>query len=166
MNPVPAGFTFAETDVVASKDGILVLHHDENVARIALLRDGNEEFNKKNIDELSIQQILSTPTKGGEAPPLLTDVLQRARYLSSFSSTSNDIKKLVIELKYGDPAEMNGKTFQDGVAYRSIVTMSEVFVRYFDTTNPDTNKSNAGETVSFTKNDLRPVSRREQVVLC
>ncbi len=61
------GFVFMETDVQASKDGQIVIFHDDNLERMAGIRN--------QIRNLSFQEIKKIELKGGGRIPLLSEAL-------------------------------------------------------------------------------------------
>lgn len=79
--------------IAITKDGKLVLGHDENFLRLAL--DSNAANAARSIGELTFRELISLPLKSGNRPPLLIDVLRSARAIS-------DHAKLVIEIKPGN----------------------------------------------------------------
>jgi len=88
-----AGIGICECDVALTKDGKIVMAHDENFTRLALLADCNIAVNK--VSDLTLREIFSLPLKGGTRPPLLSDVLRSAAAIG-------DDCKMVIEIKPGN----------------------------------------------------------------
>jgi len=88
-----SGISLCECDVALTKDGKIVLAHDENFARLALM--GGCDSSVKNVSDLTFKQILALHLKNGTRPPLLADVLRSA-------SVIGDHAKLIIEIKPGN----------------------------------------------------------------
>jgi len=88
-----SGIGICECDVALTKDGKIVMAHDENFSRLALLADCNIAVNK--VSDLTLREIFSLPLKGGTRPPLLSDVLRSAAAIG-------DDCKMVIEIKPGN----------------------------------------------------------------
>jgi len=86
---------YCECDIQATIDGHLVLNHDENLARLALMAHskGFAEDAFRGISKVSLKELISSPTKGFVRPPLLREVLE--------SAASLEAAKLVIEVKPG-----------------------------------------------------------------
>ncbi|KAL9189154.1 hypothetical protein ACHAXT_011644 [Thalassiosira profunda] len=88
-----AGIHFGECDVAVTKDGVLVLAHDEDFSRLAL--DPSKSSSKKKVSDLTLKEIISITTKSGARPPLLVDVLRSAQAIGGFA-------RLVVEVKPGN----------------------------------------------------------------
>ena len=63
-----AGIGICECDVALTKDGKIVMAHDDNFSRLALLADCNIAVNK--VSDLTLREIFSLPLKGGTRPPV------------------------------------------------------------------------------------------------
>jgi len=88
-----SGISLCECDVALTKDGKVLLAHDENFARLALM--GGCDSSVKNVSDLTFKQILALHLKHGSRPPLLAEVLRSA-------SAIGDHAKLIIEIKPGN----------------------------------------------------------------
>lgn len=88
-----SGIHLCECDIAMTKDGKLVLAHDENFLRLAL--DSKNDNSRKYISDLTFRELISIPLKNGVRPPLLIDVLRSACAISESS-------KLIIEIKPGN----------------------------------------------------------------
>jgi len=89
-----SGVKHAEVDILALKDGHLVLNHDDDLNRFAM---GEIGHTTTKLTELTYPEVLCTPLVNGLTVPLLTDVLRHAVALEG---------KVVAELKF-DPANMH-----------------------------------------------------------
>ncbi|KAL7546480.1 hypothetical protein ACHAWF_009814 [Thalassiosira exigua] len=87
-----AGVHLCECDVAVTKDGQLVLAHDEDFSRLALMPSGASE---KKVSDLTMRDIVGLTFKSGSRPPLLLDVLQSAQAIGGKA-------RLVIEIKPGN----------------------------------------------------------------
>jgi len=88
-----ANLNLCECDIALTRDGKIVMAHDETFERLALIEDG--ALNYKNVGELTLRELLSLNLKSGNRPPLLVDVLRSA-------VTIGPQCKLVIEIKPGN----------------------------------------------------------------
>ena len=88
-----SGISLCECDVALTKDGKIVLAHDENFARLAL--KAGCDLSVKRVSDLTFKQILALHLKNGTRPPLLADVLRSA-------SAIGEHAKLIIEVKPGN----------------------------------------------------------------
>ena len=86
-----SGVQLCECDVATTRDGLLVLSHDESGQRLALI-DGDEAHT--NVSELTFAQVVGQRLKCGSRMPLLIEVLRSAQQIGNNS-------QLVIELKPG-----------------------------------------------------------------
>jgi len=89
-----SGVKHCEVDVLALKDGHLVINHDDDLNRFSLDQSGHP---KAKIQKLTYDQVQDTPLVNGLSAPLLSDVLEQAVNLNG---------KLVAELKF-DPKKGN-----------------------------------------------------------
>jgi glycerophosphoryl diester phosphodiesterase len=64
---VALGFSHVELDVRASRDGVVVVHHDETLARMF--------GDTRAVSELTWQELSGLRTRGGASVPLLAEVL-------------------------------------------------------------------------------------------
>eukprot|EP00928_Gymnodinium_smaydae_P027780 TRINITY_DN21370_c0_g3_i1.p1 TRINITY_DN21370_c0_g3~~TRINITY_DN21370_c0_g3_i1.p1 ORF type:complete len:1047 (-),score=161.39 TRINITY_DN21370_c0_g3_i1:115-2847(-) len=96
-----SGFTYCECDIQLTSDGYLVLNHDEDMARLAMLKNTEPALPATRtvrrasaaVANVSFKDLISRPTKSGVRQPLLKEVLESARSLET--------GKLVIEVKPG-----------------------------------------------------------------
>lgn len=89
-----SGVVHAELDILALKDGHLVINHDDDLNRFAM---GEIGHTTTKLTELTYPEVLCTPLIGGLTIPLLTDVLRHAVALNG---------KVVAELKF-DPSNVH-----------------------------------------------------------
>lgn len=139
-----SGFKFAETDIIVTADegddspGVLVLNHDDSMERISLLGAEQEICQKTSLDQLTTRQVGSIATQGWDSAPLLTEALKRAALLSTPKST----KQIVVEIKYGNPGVWADRPYKEHPAYRTALALKKLFLRFFESMDPDTGKSN------------------------
>ena len=88
-----SGIHLCECDVALTKDEKLILAHDEDFSRLALIPSSNAS--KTKVKDLTLRQIMSMQLKSGIRPPLLIDVLQSAMAIGPHA-------KLIIEIKPGN----------------------------------------------------------------
>eukprot|EP00560_Eucampia_antarctica_P004360 CAMPEP_0197841506 /NCGR_PEP_ID=MMETSP1437-20131217/46221_1 /TAXON_ID=49252 ORGANISM="Eucampia antarctica, Strain CCMP1452" /NCGR_SAMPLE_ID=MMETSP1437 /ASSEMBLY_ACC=CAM_ASM_001096 /LENGTH=523 /DNA_ID=CAMNT_0043451279 /DNA_START=78 /DNA_END=1649 /DNA_ORIENTATION=+ len=88
-----AGIHHCECDIALTKDEKLVLAHDEDFTRLAIMPTSKSAVQK--VSDLTFKELISLPLKNGVRPPLLIDVLE-----SAFSI--GDHAKLIIEIKPGN----------------------------------------------------------------
>lgn len=88
-----AGVHLAECDVGATKDEKIIMAHDEDFRRLALL--SNVKESNTVVKDLTLSDIMRMPLKHGARPPLLVDVLRSAMAIGEHA-------KLVIEIKPGN----------------------------------------------------------------
>lgn len=98
-----SGIVNCECDIQLSRDGYLVLCHDEDLSRLSMLMAGRAAYklgkgglkrSKPAVETLTWKEIMAMPTKSGVRQPLLKEVFE--------SAFSLEIAKLVIEIKPGD----------------------------------------------------------------
>lgn len=88
-----AGIHYCECDIALTKDEKLILAHDENFTRLAVLPKSKSAG--KKVSELTLKELMALPLKNGVRPPLLKDVLESAISIG-------DHAKLIIEIKPGN----------------------------------------------------------------
>lgn len=88
-----SGIHLCECDIALTKDERLILAHDEDFSRLALLQ--GSETAHRNVRELTLREIMSVALQSGVRPPLLLDVLESAHAIGGQS-------QLVIEIKPGN----------------------------------------------------------------
>lgn len=89
------GIHLCECDVALTKDEKLVLCHDDDFSRLALIEEHGSAHRK--VRDLTFRELMALPLKSGIRPPLLIDVLRSARAIGGHS-------KLIIEIKPGNNA--------------------------------------------------------------
>ena len=90
-----SGVRLCECDIALTKDGKLVLAHDDDLKRLAL--DTRWEKVHERVSDLTFKELISLPLKSGLRVPLLIDVLRSAHAIS-------DNARLIIEIKPGNQA--------------------------------------------------------------
>ena len=88
-----SGIHLCECDVALTKDEKLVLAHDEDFSRLALIP--GLSTSKTKVKDLTLRQIMSMQLRSGIRPPLLVDVLHSAMNIGPHA-------KLIIEIKPGN----------------------------------------------------------------
>ena len=81
------GFQFCECDIAVTKDGFIVLCHDDTMARLGL----PHAKHTTKIKNLLFKEIVQHPLRNGSRLPLLTEVLQSCSHFEQ--------AKLVVEVK-------------------------------------------------------------------
>lgn len=89
-----AGIVYCECDVFVTKDGHIVLNHDDDTQRLQLLA----EAAPRPVTSMTLAELVALPMRGGCRCPTLSEVLRVAEVLTLAGTTS----KLVIELKTHD----------------------------------------------------------------
>lgn len=89
-----AGIHMCECDIALTKDEQLVLAHDSSYARLALL-PLSPMSPLPHVTEMTYGEVLKTRLLSGARAPLLSDVLESARFIAEAS-------KMVIEIKPGN----------------------------------------------------------------
>jgi len=124
------GVHFCECDVMMTKDGEVVLSHDDNLKRLALKPDQAA----KNVRDLSFFKDLEYfPLKDGSRVPRLSEVLAAAKRTGSNS-------KLIVEIK-GTSLECATKVVEtalseQGIHMAAVISFSLESVREFARLNP------------------------------
>ena len=88
-----AGIHNCECDIALTKDEKLILAHDEDFTRLAILPKSKQAVQK--VSDLTLKELMALPLKNGVRPPLLIDVLGSALSIG-------DHAKLIIEIKPGN----------------------------------------------------------------
>lgn len=83
---VKQGYKAIETDPLVTKDGVVVLHHDDDIGRTARNADGTEIENPPVVEESTYEQLLAYdfgiwkhPKYAGTKIPLLTEAIELAQ---------------------------------------------------------------------------------------
>ena len=83
---VKQGYKAIETDPLVTKDGFVVLHHDDNIGRTGRNADGTEIENPPAVAESTYEELLAYdfgiwkhPKYAGTQLPLLTEATELAQ---------------------------------------------------------------------------------------
>jgi len=91
-----SGIVTCECDIQATADGYLVLNHDENVSRLALMAQDSRYRKGKHeagISQVTLKQLVASPMVSGVRQPLLREVLDSAKVFEQ--------AQLIVEVKPG-----------------------------------------------------------------
>merc|ERR1719387_2914137 len=89
---------YCECDVTVTRDGFLVLNHDDNVQRLTL--DPEAEIAQQPLSHLNLRDVLATPLASGVRPPLLREVLESAAVLGPAAQLVIEIKPSSLPVHY------------------------------------------------------------------
>lgn len=96
-----SGIVHCECDIQLTSDGYLILNHDEDLTRLALMMQDDAAIScstehrpsAPSVCNLTLKQLISMPMKSGVRQPLLKEVLD--------SAVIHESSQLVIEVKPG-----------------------------------------------------------------
>lgn len=94
-----AGITYCECDIFVTKDGHLMLNHDQTSTRLELIKATSAP-----LSSMTLPEIIARPLKSGCRPPLLSEVLGVANLLQLCGKEC----KLVIEIKASEETDVAG----------------------------------------------------------
>jgi len=87
-----SGIKLCECDITLTRDRHIVLCHDRDLQRLAMLP--GEARTMVNVSELTLRELIAVRLKSGTRPPLLKDILRSAIELGD--------SQMVIEIKSGN----------------------------------------------------------------
>ncbi|MFU0800278.1 MAG: glycerophosphodiester phosphodiesterase [Xylanivirga thermophila] len=130
MNALEKGANFVEIDVQQTKDGVVVLHHDKTLKKIAGISDNITDLTYKDLASIDIGCRFSN-RYAGEKIPTLEEILVATKdkinliiELKSYNNTGNELAKKVVDLV--EKHDMIKNCYIQSLDYKALQTVRKL----------------------------------------